>query len=103
MLLDILKNGESWEEFHARGKAKEHGEDTWFTKIMEKRKDAHLPAEEAANNFALQYSWHIGKDTRPLGYHKVQKNSPKSIPKIAEWCPEILLTQAGSLGPIKFD
>jgi hypothetical protein len=93
MMLDIIKEG-PWEAYYE--KHKDRGEDIWFSEMMQKR-GGNLPNEDIANTFALQYQWHINKDVKPLGYHKLRKNVPKKIEDIAKWCPENRLAEAGTL------
>jgi len=99
MMLDILNEGENWEKFCKDRKTEEQGEDYWFSKLMAKR-GGNLPLQKVSAQFALQYGYQIDEYPRPVGYHKLQKNIPqKKIDSIAEWCPEIVLTKKGTLGP----
>ncbi|KAL3417478.1 hypothetical protein PVAG01_10488 [Phlyctema vagabunda] len=97
MMLDILREGHNWEVSHERSKMKSGGEDVWFSKKMEQR-GGHLPENITAAQFALQYKWNFDIAARPLGYHKIHRNIPKSLADIAKWCPEIVLAAAGTLG-----
>lgn len=99
MMLDILNEGENWERFCKERKTEEQGEDFWFSKLMDKR-GGNLPKQKVSAQFALQYGYQIDDYPHPVGYHKLQKNIPqKKIDSIAEWCPEIVLTRKGTLGP----
>jgi len=95
MILDILREGNNWEKSLER-KQKNIGEDGWFSRRMADRR-ANLPEKGVALRFALQYKWQLDTSARPLGYHKIQKNAPEMMDEIAAWCPEIILTKAGTL------
>lgn len=97
MILDILREGNNWEEETKSGEWTMGGEDVWFSRKMDQR-GAHLPDNRYALKFACQYEWHLTQETEPLGYHKVHKNAPGWIEKIANYCPEISLAAAGKLG-----
>ena len=89
LIMEILDAGNKW-------KPHVEGEDVWFSKHMGNR-NANLPSEDVARNFALQYPWNFNPDGRPIGYHKIHKNVPTKLHGIKAWCPEIMLTQMGTL------
>jgi len=96
MILDILREGNNWEEETQSGAWTMGGEDVWFSRKMDQR-GAHLPNEPVALQFACQHEWHINQQKEPLGYHKVHKNAPRFLDEIARWCPEISLAAPGTL------
>ena len=96
MILDILREGNNWEEETKSGEWTMGGEDVWFSRKMDQR-GAHLPVERIALQFACQHEWHLAQQKEPLGYHKVHKNAPKWLDEITRWCPEISLAAPGSL------
>jgi hypothetical protein len=97
MILDILREGNNWEEETKSGVWTMGGEDVWFSRKMDQR-GAHLPEGSVALQFACQHEWHISQEKEPLGYHKVHKNlAPERVDEIAQWCPEITLTAPGKL------
>jgi hypothetical protein len=96
MILDILGEGNNWEEETKSGEWTMGGEDVWFSRKMDQR-GARLPEENIALQFACQHEWHLAKQKEPLGYHKVHKNAPRFLPEIASWCPEIALAAPGKL------
>lgn len=95
MILDILREGNDWKTSWERLK-KNIGEDGWFSRRMTDR-GASLPEKHKALQFALQYPWQLDTTERPIGYHKIQKNAPEKMAEIAKWCPEIFLTEEGTL------
>lgn len=96
MILDILKEGNNWEEETKAGKFTIGGEDVWFSQKMGQR-GGHLPEVPVALQFACQEPRHINQQKEPLGYHKVHKHAPLSLGEIEKWCPEITLARPGSL------
>lgn len=98
MIMDILREGNNWEEETKSGKWTMGGEDVWFSRKMDQR-GAHLPDGPVALQFACQHEWHISQQKEPLGYHKVHKNAPGRLDEIARWCPEITLAAPGTLEP----
>jgi Protein of unknown function (DUF5672) len=98
MILDILREGNNWEEETKSGAWTMGGEDVWFSRKMDQR-GAHLPMQKEALKFACQHDWHISEEKEPLGYHKVHKNAPGSLEEIERWCPEITLAAPGILEP----
>ncbi|KAN0102641.1 hypothetical protein V8E51_010954 [Hyaloscypha variabilis] len=99
MILDILREGNNWEEETRSGAWTMGGEDVRFSRKMDQR-GAHLPDQNVALQFACQHEWHISEQKEPLGYHKVHKNiAPEKLPEIERWCPEIALSAPGTLEP----
>ena len=101
MMLDILNEGNNWEEETASGAWTMGGEDVWFSRKMQER-GANLPSWDGgkALEFSCQFEWHMnGGKREPLGYHKVHKNVPGRLGEISKWCPEISLAEAGILEP----
>ncbi|KAE8441889.1 hypothetical protein EG329_004195 [Mollisiaceae sp. DMI_Dod_QoI] len=98
MMLDILREGNNWEEETASGEWTMGGEDVWFSRKMDLR-GAKLPSFTQALKFACQHEWHVSEEREPLGYHKVHKNIPNRVGEIEKWCPEITLTAPGTLEP----
>lgn len=96
MMLDILGEGDSWERFREQSKSSGCGEDCWLSEKIVQR-NGSLPEQDVASQFALQYKWQLHHAARPLGYHKIHKNAPEKLAEIAKWCPEIVLTKAGTL------
>ncbi len=96
MILDILKEGNNWEEETKSRVWTWGGEDAWFSRKMDARR-AHLPGPAEALQFAHEFEWNINKQKEPLGYHKVHKNAPNKLDEIAQWCPEIALAAPGLL------
>ena len=97
MILDILREGNNWEEETKSGKWTMGGEDAWFSAKMDHR-GAHLPEDNVALEFACEFDWQLNEPRTPLGFHKVHKRAPKKVDEIAKWCPEIALAAAGNLG-----
>lgn len=95
MILDILSEGNSWEE-ETNAKTFTHGEDAWFSQKMEAR-GANLPNRYESLQFACQGYEHWDTFKEPLGFHKVHKKIPDRIHEIMEWCPEIALAGPGTL------
>ncbi|CZR62598.1 uncharacterized protein PAC_12495 [Phialocephala subalpina] len=98
MILDILSEGNNWEEETTSGEWTMGGEDVWFSRKMDER-GAKLPSQKEALRFAVQHEWHITEEKEPLGYHKVHKNAPGRLREIERWCPEIALAAPGILEP----
>lgn len=96
MILDILGEGNSWEEETKSGEWRRGGEDVWFSWKMGLR-GAHLPEANVAMQFACQHEVDIDQEKEPLGYHKVHKDASGKIDEIAQWCPEIRLAEPGRL------
>lgn len=96
MILDILREGNNWEEETRSGEWTLGGEDVWFSRKMDQR-GGHLPDQSVALKFACQHEWHVALEKEPLGYHKVHKNVPGRLEEISRWCPEIALAAPGSL------
>lgn len=95
-MLDILNEGNNWEEESKSGAWTNGGEDVWFSKKMDLR-GAHLPENSVALQFACEFDWHVDQQKEPLGYHKVHKNAASKMDEIVRWCPEIALAAAGTL------
>lgn len=98
MILDILGEGNNWEEETRTKSWTMGGEDAWFSAKMVQR-GANLPDNHDTLQFACQFEWHLDKEKEPLGYHKVHVNAPHRIDEIAKWCPEIALAAKGTLEP----
>ncbi len=96
MIMDILREGNNWEEETKSGAWAEGGEDVWFSKKMDLR-GGHLPTADQAMEFAAEHEWHVDCQKAPLGYHEVHKYAPNKLGEIAKWCPEIALAAAGTL------
>ncbi|KAH8799693.1 hypothetical protein F5884DRAFT_114028 [Xylogone sp. PMI_703] len=96
LILQILNEGENWEEQVRTGKWNLGGEDIWFSKRMDQRK-AHLPGLDVSLTFAGEFDWNYNRQKEPLGFHKVHKNAASKVEEIAKWCPEIALAAPGNL------
>lgn len=96
MILDILKEGNNWEEETKAGTWTMGGEDIWFSRRIEDR-GGHLPDGQKALEFSCEHEYHVAQQKQPLGYHKVHKYAGSKMKEISEWCPEIALTAPGTL------
>ncbi|KAI6712979.1 hypothetical protein JHW43_004538 [Diplocarpon mali] len=98
MILDILSEGNNWEEETKAETWTGGGEDNWFSHKMEAR-SAHLPDIYESLAFSCQTELHLGMNREPFGFHKVHIGAPNKLAEIAQWCPEIALAAKGTLEP----
>ncbi|KAK0108530.1 hypothetical protein ONS95_003335 [Cadophora gregata] len=95
-ILSSLPLNATWEA-ETLAKSYAHGEDSWFSREMERR-GVKLPNRQEALQFACQGDEHLDTWPEPLGFHKVHVMIPKRLPEIRRWCPEISLAGAGMFG-----
>ncbi|KAJ3179108.1 hypothetical protein HDU87_003064 [Geranomyces variabilis] len=73
-------------------------EDQWFATYIPKLVNPSappLPTVEQSKYFSVETIW----ADKPMGYHQAKRWNSARMSEILEWCPELTLTEAGTLYP----
>ncbi|KAJ3160247.1 hypothetical protein HDU86_001085 [Geranomyces michiganensis] len=72
-------------------------EDQWFATFIPRLDPPAppLPTEEQSKYFSVETIW----ADKPMGYHQAKRWNSNRMSEILDWCPELTLTEAGTLYP----